>query len=506
MEKFWLNEAFWLTIIVVLSVILIVWRTQHERRTLRFAGLSFILYFFGLPLVLLLPPGTSTGMKVVHTLGLILSGVALINLGSLLVFEVLLPVIRLSLPRIVRDTIIIGAYGIAIMSLLTSLGVNITSVIATSAIVTAVIGLSLQDTLGNIMAGLSLQLEQVIEVGDWIKVDQHVGCVREIRWRQTSIETRNWDTVVIPNSQLMKSQVLIYGHRQNAPLQTRQWVYFNVDFRYSPTEVIECVNLALQNNPIENVAHDPLPHTLVIDFKESYCLYAVRYWLTDLALDSPTDSTVRTRIYFALKRAGIPLSIPAYSAFITEETRKRKERKEGKEMEHRLEVLQRIELFHTLTREELVELTHHMRYAPFSKGEIVTRQGAEGHWLYIISTGHATVQVASAPRDGSPSIQKEVTQLGPNDIFGEMSLMTGEPRAATIIALDEVECYRLDKEAFQGIIAARPQLAEDFSHILAKRRIQLDAVREGLSHETQRIRIGATQNHMLELIRDFFGL
>src|SRR2546423_206283 len=168
-------------------------------------------------------------------------------------------------------------------------------IVATSAVITAVVGFSLQDTLGNVMGGMALQMERSITVGDWIRVDQQEGRVVEIRWRQTSIETRNWDTVVIPNSVLMKGQVLLLARRTGEPRQHRQWVYFNVDFRFAPTDVVEAVETALCAEPIENVASEPAAHCIVSDFKESYISYAVRYWLTDLALTDPTDSVVRQR-------------------------------------------------------------------------------------------------------------------------------------------------------------------------------------------------------------------
>jgi len=89
---------------------------------------------------------------------------------------------------------------------------------------------------------------------------------------------------------------MIYGRRQGQPLQTRRWIYVNIDFRFTPDEVINCINNALQANPIPNVAAEPKIHAILIDFKDSYCTYAVRYWLTDIAVDDPTDSSVRTII------------------------------------------------------------------------------------------------------------------------------------------------------------------------------------------------------------------
>ena len=175
--------------------------------------------------------------------------------------------------------------------LLSSVGkVDVTGIVATSAVITAVIGLSFQDTLGNMMGGMALQVERAIRVGDWIRIDGQEGLVKEIRWRHTSIETRSWDTIVIPNSVLMKSQVTVLGQRTGEPRRHRQWVYFNVDFRYSPTQVIDVVETALRAEPIANIAHEPPPSCVLMDFKESYGSYAMRYWLTDLAVDDPTNT------------------------------------------------------------------------------------------------------------------------------------------------------------------------------------------------------------------------
>ena len=107
---------------------------------------------------------------------------------------------------------------------------------------TAVIGLSLQDTLGNILSGLALQTDDTIHVGDWVKVGEVTGRVVDIRWRYTAVETRNWETAIIPNSFLVKNQVLVLGRRTGQPTQLRRWVWFNVDFRFPPTEVIRAVD------------------------------------------------------------------------------------------------------------------------------------------------------------------------------------------------------------------------------------------------------------------------
>ena len=497
----------WLVLGFLLAAFLLFGFIPAERPRIRTAVLLFALSFAGLLAAgALLSYGftdKSTAYRWTRWAALFIESVAIINLASVLVFDVLLDAVRLKPPRIMRDLLLAFAFIIVALTLLSSSGVDLTGIVATSAVITAVIGFSLQDTLGNIMGGMALQMERTISVGDWVRMpDQQEGRVTEIRWRQTSIETRNWDTIVIPNSVLMKGQVTLLGRRAGAPRQHRQWVYFNVDFRHSPTQVIDAVEAALRAEPIPNVALEPAPHCLVIDFKESYIHYAARYWLTDLALTDPTDSIIRGRIYYALRRAGIPLSIPAQSIFITEEDESRRERKRGEEIQERVEALQNVDLFNTLTGEERRELAAQMVEAPFVRGEAMTRQGAQAHWLYIITKGSAEVRVAV---DGDKLIKKVAT-LGDGDFFGEMGLMTGEPRTATVVAETDVLCYRLDKEAFNDILRRRPEIAEDISHILARRRVELEAVREGLNEEAKRQRLQHAQGDLLKRIRSFFTL
>src|SRR5205823_2418501 len=121
--------------------------------------------------------------------------------------------------------------------------------------------------------------------------------------------------------------------------------------------------------PIHHVAAEPKAHCIVWDFKESFINYAVRYYLTDLAVDDPTSSVVRTRIYFALRRANIPLSIPAHSLFLTEETATRKDLHQERETARRMTALRGVELFQTLTDAELRTLAAHLSFAPFTAGE-----------------------------------------------------------------------------------------------------------------------------------------
>jgi CRP-like cAMP-binding protein len=299
----------------------------------------------------------------------------------------------------------------------------------------------------------------------------------------------------------MKGQVTVLGRRGGQPQLLRRWIYFHVDFRFHPTDVIRIVTEAVTAAPIEGVAASPEPSCIVMEFTESLARYALRYWLTDLAADDPTDSNVRTRVFFALNRASIPMAMPALHVFATEESHQREVEKSAAELEQRRKALTGVDFFDRLPEADVAELARGLRPAPFASGEVMTRQGAEAHWLYIIVSGEARVSVAVAG-----GLEQEVRRVGPGSFFGEMSLMTGEPRQATVVALTDVTCYRLDREAFREILKRRPEQAEYVAGILARRRVELIAVREDLDHEAQRRRMTMEETHLLERIRHFFGL
>jgi len=494
----------WLILIFVIASAILFTLKPNERQRTRTALLLFGLALAGLLVeASLLSYGftrADSAYKWVRWSWRILLAIAFVNVTGAFVFEVFLAALRVRPPRFLRDLLMAVAYIVVTITVLSE-DVDLTGIIATSAVLTAVIGLSFQDTLGNMMAGMALQLEHAVRVGDWIKIDGQEGLVKEVRWRHTAIETRNWDTIVIPNSALMKTPVTVLGRRSGQPRQHRQWVYFNVDFRFTPANVVDIVESALRAEPIANIAAEPPPNCVVMDFKESYCSYAVRYWLTDLAVDDPTNSVVRTRIYFALQRANIPLSIPAHSLFLTEQDESHRERKTTEEIERRSETLKQVELFRTLDDEEREALAKRLLVAPFGRGEALTRQGAKAHWLYVLTRGDAEVRVSL---DGN--LTERVATLHRGDFFGEMGMMTGEPRSATVLALSDVECYRVDKEAFHDILRQRPEIAEDISMVLARRRVELDAAREGLNEEARLARMKQHQGDLLRRIRGFFRL
>lgn len=428
----------------------------------------------------------------------VIASIAFLRLCGFALFRLLLPLVRLRTPRIVEDLVITAAYVLLAIVHLRSAGLDLGGILATSAVVTAVLAFAMQDTLGNVLGGLALQLDNSIRVGDWIRVDDVVGRVSDIRWRFTSVETRNWETVVIPNSVLMKGKFQVLGKREGAPVQWRRWVHFNVDPGVPPARVIAAAESAIREAEIPDVAPNPPPSCVLMAFEEGNLHFALRYWLTDLAKDDPTDSTVRVHLFTAFQRIGIRISEPQQTVHLVEEDEAHAEAVRKRELQRRLVAVSGVDLFSSLSAEERSAVVERLQYAPFARGDVITKQGKTSHWLYIIVSGEA--EIVHEQPDGS---RRRVGAVSAGGFFGEMGLLTGAPRTATVIATADVECYRLDKTSFQGLLTSRPQLAEDISRIVAERRHNNE-----LTNAAAAAAAGQQDAHgdLLAGIRKFFGL
>ncbi|MDP2759833.1 MAG: mechanosensitive ion channel family protein [Sideroxyarcus sp.] len=503
-DFFWGTESLLLLLMVLAIFLLLHFFLREDRRGLfNTIGFYLVCLFGQFVSGLFHAAELLRAAEIMREVFVIGAGIAVIRLWGLLIFRKILPSLKLTPPRITEDIFVIIAYVAWFMVRLRYAGLDLSGILATSALITAVIAFAMQDTLGNILGGLALQLDNSIEVGDWIKVDDIAGKVVDIRWRSTLVETRNWETVVFPNSQLMKNKFVVLGRRTDQPVQWRRWVWFNVGLDTPPPKVINVIEDVIRHTDISNVATNPPPNCVLMEVSEKgYGRYALRYWLTDLAPDDPTDSLVRWHIMAALQRAGLKLAMDERGIHLTKENEKYEDALHQREIQLRLKTLRQVELFSSMTETELKSLAERLRFAPFVRGNLITRQGdQQSHGLYIIIRGDAEVFLTSAGGE-----RRMVNVLRKGDFFGEMALLTGAPRRASVLAKTDTECYRLDKEAFQEILQARPAIAEEVSHMLALRSAQLDSAMQDINAVASRPDISQSRNEILATIRRFFSL
>jgi small-conductance mechanosensitive channel len=452
-----------------------------------FAG-AYLVALVGLGLFHPRVPG-ATHHDWVRLLPVLLFSFAVVIVAGLLVFDVVL--VRREIPRILRDLMQGIAYLITAVVVLTRSEVDVTKVFTASVLTTAVIGLALQETLGNVMAGLALQLERDLDIGDWISLDDKVaGQIREIRWRATTIVTKNGDLTLIPNTAITRGMIVNYSRPTTAH---RQWIHLRIHFRHPPGRVREVVLEAVRALPF--VRLDPPPDCILHAFNEDATEYSVRYWMDDVRRDDTMDSAVRSAVWYALHRAGMEIPFPSRNIHVTEMNEDRARRKDDEEYARRIDALARVDVFRALDAERIDRLSRRMKMLIFGPDETILRQGDPGDSLYVVRSGTVAV------RTGSGAAAREVAALAAGQFFGEMSLMTGASRSATVVAKSDVECYVVDKEAFQEIVQEKPELAGTISEILARRQIALGEEQAPNAPPTS-----AQKNQLVAKIAQFFGL
>ena len=462
-----------------------LWKIGDHRRlraALAFLALSFVVW--GAEAL-----GTVAGLNLaaVQQVAISLVGLAAVQVIAGAVFN--FAVKKARVPRFAGEMVVIACYLVIVARLLFSLGVNVTGLFATSAVATAVIGLALQDMMGNIASGIALEFEKDIRVGDFVRAENTAGTVVHKRLRHTEIKTPDGDAVMLPNSFLTRSAFTVVGRTH------RLFVPFTMPYTINPQELIDAVILGLRSSPIPDVATDPAPSCIIQELATGHIRYSAVVWTTNPAREGLTVSAVLNRVFFALKRSGIPVS--EISTLV--------EMKAAAEVEaapvNPVDLLRRTLIFRHLDETSLYELGATLRHLSFAPGELIVRQGDSGDSMYIITAGQVAINYT-----GIDKAETQVALITAGEFFGEASLLTGETRNSNAVALSRVDCYELTKAGLQTILENHADLAEDMSVVMAHRQTQLASSREKLDAETARLREAENQQQLLTRIIRFFGL
>jgi small-conductance mechanosensitive channel/CRP-like cAMP-binding protein len=392
-------------------------------------------------------------------------------------------------PTLVRNIFSIIAFTALFFLIFTSLfpDANLGAVFTTSAIFGVILGLALQDTLGNFFAGISLQADRPFQVGDVITVGalRHTGVVEEITWRAVKIRTFSNHIVLISNSTAAREPIEVCPRENlNARL-----VFFNTLFTDSPAKTIHFVREAVRD--ADNVSQKITPVVRIRNFGDSGVEYEVKYWPEDYAKHHDTDALVRQRIWYAFRRANLTFAFPTRTLLMERKARPDRADGDGGAIVERLAA---VDIFAPLTAEETSMLARAATSHIFAVGENVIRAGDPGSSMFVVHNGRVSVQITE---NGRP---RTVATLSDGAFFGEMALFTGEPRTASVVALEETEVLEIGHAAMKRVFDNNPDLVESLSHIIAERRQALVAT-EDLSGSPRDESAG-----LLSSIKRFFGL
>jgi small-conductance mechanosensitive channel/CRP-like cAMP-binding protein len=354
-------------------------------------------------------------------------------------------------PAIVQDAIIVGLFAIVATSVLQE------KFLTTSAVGAVVVGFALQDTLGNAFAGLAIQTEKPYRAGEWIRVGQHEGRVEEITWRATKIRTKSGTFVIVPNNVMSKEAIV---NVSEPILPTRMTIDVGASYQVPPNDVKAAIDEAVQHSPLALTS--PAPEVLLWEFGPSAIVYRARFWVEDYAKDEAAKSQVRTAIWYVFKRRHIEIPWPILVHYDREEAVGR-----PLAMSPAIAlILARVDLLKSLTEAERLELAALCDERLFVAHEVVVRQGAPGNSMFVVEQGK--LEVVLEP-DGKVVA---VTEAG--GYFGEMSLLTGSPRTATVRAVDDCRLIEITSDGFRRFVLEEPAVLDVIASAAIERRAEIN--------------------------------
>src|SRR5688572_1161422 len=330
-----------------------------------------------------------------------------------------------------------------------------------SAIIGIVVGLALQDTLGNLFSGIALQADRPFQVGDVISItNQGTGVVEAVSWRGVKIRTFQSKLLVISNSVLGKETIEV-APRDNL---NARLVYFNTEYSVSPTKTAQLIREAVRH--VENVSNKVRPIVRIRNLGADGIDWEIKYWVEDYTKYNDTDALIRQRIWYALRRENIEFAYPTRTIHMVP---KPEPVPVEAVTDKASECLTHVPVFAPPSEEEISRLAPASVKRTFAPGEPIVRKGQEGRSMFVIGRGNVNVQIPG--KDGHQVIDRLTT----NDFFGEMSLLTGEPRSATVVADDEVDVLEIRKGALKPIFESNPELMESVVEIIEERKQLLAA-------------------------------
>jgi small-conductance mechanosensitive channel len=402
---------------------------------------------------------------------------------------------RTTIPHFLREVVALLLFLIALLLVL-SFGYHaereLKGLVVGSGVIALVLGFAGQNFLSGIIAGMSIQINRPYKVGDWLQVGDRFGEVMEINWRSTRLCTNDNIYLDIPNNEIVKTTIVNLHYPTEVHAMR---IRVGVDYNVPPNRVKEALARAAQT--ANGVLPNPPVKIFLVDFAEHAVTYEIKFYMGNHARINQVNDAVRTNVWYELKRQRINIPFPIRTLHL--------ERRAGRPAddghEEARQILRGEPVFECLTDAQLEDLVKQARLNHFGHGERVIEEGAAGDSMFILLRGTASVSVS---KNGA-SI--EVAALSAGDCFGEMSLLTGEKRSATVLADGDCYVMEIGKPVMAGVIRDSPGCLEQLSELLAKRKMETEGiVKEAVSKEQTETKQREYSANFLRRLQTFFEL
>src|SRR5881396_3297269 len=369
---------------------------------------------------------------------------------------------------------------------------QLNGLLAGSGVIAIILGFAGQNLFAGIIGGISIQINRPYKVGDWLQVGERFAEVMEINWRSTRLRTNDAIYLDIPNNEMV-GHTIVNLHYPTEVHAMR--IRVGVEYKNRPNRVKDALFRAASS--ADGVLAEPKVKIFLVDFADFAVIYEIKFYMGNHSRINEINDAVRTNIWYELKRQGITIPFPIRTLHLE----RRAMLPVQEDQAEALSILRGEPLFECLSDEQLNHLIKQARLNYFGRGEPVIEEGAAGDSMFVLLRGAANVSVS---KNGS-TIQ--VATLGAGDCFGEMSLLTGESRTATVQA--ESDCYVLEigKPVMADVIRDSPDCLERLSELLARRKLENEgALKEAASLALNQRKEREYTATFLHRLRTFFEL
>ena len=402
---------------------------------------------------------------------------------------------RTTIPHFLRE-VVAGLIFLVVLLIVLSAGYHaereLKGLLAGSGVIAIILGFAGQNLFGGIIAGMSIQINRPYRVGDWLKIGDTYAEVREINWRSTRLCTNDTIYLDIPNNEMVR-QTIVNLHYPTEVHAMR--IRVGIDYNVPPNIVKDVLGRAAQS--AKNVLPNPPVRVFLVDFADHAVTYEIKFYMGNHARINETNDSVRTNVWYELKRQRINIPYPIR----TLQLQRRTGRPADEGHDEARQILRGEPIFECLSDTQLDDLVKRARLNHFGRGESVIEEGADGDSMFILLRGTAGVSVA---KNGA-SIQ--VATLSEGDCFGEMSLLTGEKRSATVRADGDCYVMEIGKSVMAEVIRESPACLEQLSDLLAKRKLETEGiVKEAASQDQTDTKQREYKANFMRRLRTFFEL
>jgi small-conductance mechanosensitive channel/CRP-like cAMP-binding protein len=368
------------------------------------------------------------------------------------------------IPNFLRE-VVGGFIFLIVLLLILSYGYHaetqLKGLLAGSGLVAIILGFAGQNLFAGIIGGISIQINRPYKVGDWLKVGDTYGEVREINWRSTRLCTNDQIYLDIPNNEMVSHQIVNLHY----PTETHAMrVRVGIDYNVPPNRVKDVLGRAAQK--AKNVLPNPPVRVYLVDFSDYAMTYEIKFFMGNHSRINETNDSIRTNVWYELKRQGISIPLPTRTLHVE----RKKATRVQEDQAEAFSILRGEPLFDCLTEDQLSQMVNQARLKLFGRGEPVIEEGAAGDSMFVMLRGAANVLVS---KNGS---KIQVAKLSAGDCFGEMSLLTGEPRSATVRADGDCYVMEIGKPVMAEVLSSAPSCMEQLSQLLAQRRMETEGI------------------------------